>query len=384
MIENLKNPRLFILKGKCEGTRIQVKVDTVRNVGRTSITRHDTLRETYRTGSFFNDTVRKVHSTNNIQFDTLRKINGQEEIYTDTSRKIASLLPVYNHSLYVHSTEGKPIECVIFSSTKLFPYRDKYMHVILDDGTTGYVPLAPVGSEMDSGLRYTMDNGEVWQVCSDVVYNIFDTFLVERNYFINTLSVDYVYRAFRAIFGGHVTQQGNNIYLKTPLYTCGVSKLFMIGVDLRITWIEENETNWNKGITLTTYNNGVCDTSFGGEDKYKANAMLVKLEPRKKYRITYNDSCKWTSYQSDERVRGCFILGRDVENLPEKSASYDPLINTDSYCTLNEEIDVIAHASNDSDEYYFDAWQMKNNWMKYTNSRRFYQYYEAKQFQYTE
>ena len=384
MIENLKNPKLFIVKGKNEGIRVQVNVDTLRVVGRTTITRNDTLRIIYRTDSFYCDTARKIHNMNNIQFDTRRKINRQEELYVDTFRRVKSLLPVYNHSLYVHSKTGKPIECVIFSSTKLFPYKDKYMHVILDNGDTGYVPLAPVGSEMDSGLRYTMDNGEVWQICSNVIYNILDTFLVDRNYFINTLSADYVYRAFRAIFGGHVSRQGKDIYLLTPQFDCGVSKLFMIGVDLRITWIDETETDWSKGVTLTTYNNGVCDTSFGGEEKYKANAMLVKLEPRKKYKITYYDSCKWTSYTPEERVKGCFIIGRDVEALPEESASYESLVQTDSYCTLDEKIDVILHASENTDDYYFDAWQMKNNWLKYTNSRRWYQYYEGKKLKYTE
>jgi hypothetical protein len=321
---------------------------------------------------------------NNICFDTCRKINREEENYFDTYRRVHSVLPVYNHSLFVHSITGKPIECVIFATTKLFPYKDKYMKVILDDGGFGYVPLAPVGSEMDSGMRYTMDNGEVWQICSNVIYNIFDTFLCDDNYFINTLNADYVYRSFKAIFGGHVSRKGKEIYLITPQFDCGVSKIFMIGVNLQISWIDEDQTDFSKGITLTTYNNGVCDTSFGGENKYKANAMLVKLEPRKKYRFTYYDSCKWTSYSPEERVKGCFIIGRDVEKLDEESSSYQLLLDTNSYCCLDESADVILHASSSDDEYYFDMHQMKQNWLDYTNTKHMYNYWEGKKIKLNE
>ena len=179
MIQKISTPKIFIVKGIVEGKRVTQKLDTFRNIGNSRTDRNDTCREIYRTDVFKNDTVRRVHNMNNICFDTTRKINRQEIIYNDTYREVHSNVPVYDHSFYVHSKTGKPIECVIFHNTVYFPYPNKYVKVQLDDnGEFGYLPLAPVGSEYDSGMRYTENDGTVWQICTNVIYNLIKEYFV--------------------------------------------------------------------------------------------------------------------------------------------------------------------------------------------------------------
>ena len=64
--------------------------------------------------------------------------------------------------------------------------------------------------------------------------------------------------------------------------------MFVIGLDIRISWINDGSNDWNNAITLSTHENGLCDTSFGGDNKYKANAMLVKLQAGTRYKIDFN------------------------------------------------------------------------------------------------
>lgn len=382
MMQTVSNPKLFIVRGKNEGIRVTLTFDTCREVGRSNIVKCNTKRHVIRKDINKFDTARLVHNMNNICFDTCRKICADIETVHDTFRRVKSKLPVYDYSFYVHSSTGQPIECVIFHHTDLFPLKDKYIHVKLD-GTNedGYLPLAPVGSEYDSGLRYTADDGTVWQICTNLVYNIIDEYFVRDNYFINTLSLDYMYHAFSAIFAGRVTRGSNCIYLVTPQFECGITKMLMIGIDLRISWTDDGTDNYNKGITLSTYNNGVNDTSYGGDAKYKANAMLVKFEPRRKYKIEFHNSHKTSSYNDEERIRGCFIFGRDIEKLAEESSTYESIING-NYCTCDEITYTVASASEYTDTYYYDTQELKDKILNYPHSTKQYQYYELAHIKY--
>ena len=385
MIQKISTPKIFIVKGIVEGKRVTQKLDTFRNIGNSRTDRNDTCREIYRTDVFKNDTVRRVHNMNNICFDTTRKINRQEIIHNDTYREVHSNVPVYDHSFYVHSKTGKPIECVIFHNTVYFPYPNKYVKVQLDDnGEFGYLPLAPVGSEYDSGMRYTENDGTVWQICTNVIYNLIKEYFVQDNYFINATDYSYLYKAFKAIFGGRVRLTDDGIILKTPQYTCGITKMFMIGLDLRISWNDNDSDDFTNSITLTTFNDGLNDTSYKGDNKHKADAMLVKFEPRKKYKIQFYDNHNGVSYTDEEAVRGCFIFGKDVENMEEKSGSYQTLIDTQSYCTCDESTGFVINANDVENPYYSDMQDMRNQWLNYNHSRKLYNYYDLVHLKYTE
>jgi hypothetical protein len=371
------NPKIFIVKGKNQGIRVTLDFDTNRQVNRSAYLRNDTEREIHRTEVLKNDTARLVHNQRNIQFETLRKINREIGTRNDTLRRVKSNLPVYYHSFYVHAVDGKPIECVIFKNTSLFPFPTKYVKVQLDSNNEyGYLPLAPVGSEYDSGMRYTEDkDGTIWQICSTITYNIFDEYFINDNYFINVKDYDYLYTAMRNIFDSRVEMGEDCIYLTTPQQTCGITKMFMIGLDLRITWTNDGSEDWDNGITLTTHNNGICDTSYDGDNKYKANAMLVKFEPRKKYKIQFYNKYMNISYDVNEVIKGCIIFGRDVEKLPEVSANYSRLINTNEYCTTGDS-GIIVPANNKNYIQFKMLNKMKNSWLNYTNTRRMYDFYD--------
>ena len=385
MIQKIENPKVFIVKGVVEGKRVTQSLCTLREVGRSTSDRNNTLREIYRTDSFKNDTARHVHNMNNICFDTVRKINRNESIYNDTYREVHSNVPVYDHSFFVHSKTGRPIECVIFHNTHYFPYPDKYVKVQLDDnGEFGYLPLAPIGSEYDSGMRYTENSGKVWQICTNVIYNLIDEYFVQDNYFVNTINCEYMYKAFKAIFGGRVQLKDNYIILKTPQNDCGITKMFMIGLDLRISWNDNDSDDFTNSITLTTFNDGLNDTSYQGDNKHKADAMLVKFEPRKKYKIEFFNNHNGVSYTDMESVRGCFIFGRDIENLKEESGSYQKLIDTSSYCTCDIETGFVVNANDIESPYYSDMQDMRNIWLNYNHSRKLYNYYDLVHLKYTQ
>ena len=373
--KSIKSPQIFIVHGKVEGKRVTVDFDTSREVCNSKVSRFDTERYVYRKDSNLFDTSRIVNNMNNIIFDTCRKINRDESYIFDSLRAIKSKLPVHNVSVYIHSNRDKPVECVIFQNTGFFPYKNKYVKVQMDfNGKYGYLPLAPVGSEYDSGLRYEEDNGTIWQICTNVLYNLRHQYFKANNYFINAYDLNYVYNAFKKIFSSRVERDLNCIYLTTPPKDCGITKMFMIGLDLRISFGIDNK-NLNKLVTLSTWHDGYNITSFGGDEKRKANAMLIKFEPRKKYKIEFYQSHGKTSYTNNENVKGVFIMGKDVESLEEKSSSYEKLILTNSYCTCNKITYEVDLAMQPMDLYYDDMKEMKRNWLDYTNSTYMYNYY---------
>jgi len=377
-----KSPYIFIVRGKKEGSRVTVNYDTKRIVNRGDVIRSDTLRHLHREDAIRYDTARLIRNMNNILFDTRRKIDRDETSINDTIRIIKSKLPINNVSVYVHSNRAKPVECVIFQNTGFFPYKDKYVKVQLDhNGKFGYLPLAHVGDEYDSGLRYTEDDGTTWQICTNVIYNLIDHYFKADNLFINASDLNYVYMAFRKLFSSRVTLGNNCIYVMTPPVDCGITKMFMLGLDLRISWCLNNTDDFSKAITLSTYYDGLNDTSFGGDNKRKANAMLVKFEPRKLYKIEFFNKRGKISYNDIDQIKGVFILGRDVERMFEYSASYKLLVDTKSYCTCNELNYEMEDASNMNSKYYDYMIEMKDKWMKYKNSNMVYNYYELKNIQ---
>ena len=112
--------------------------------------------------------------------------------------------------------------------------------------------------------------------------------------------------------------------------------------------------------------------------------MLVKFEPRKKYKIQFYDNHNGVSYTDEEAVRGCFIFGKDVENMEEKSGSYQTLIDTQSYCTCDESTGFVINANDVENPYYSDMQDMRNQWLNYNHSRKLYNYYDLVHLKYTE
>ena len=151
-------------------------------------------------------------------------------------------------------------------------------------------------------------------------------------------SLNYVHHALRKVFNDdHVTKDStkNCIYFKTMMTSCGIHKMFVIGLDCKISWKNNNDKDdWTNTITLTTYNNGLNDTSFTGDEKHKADAMLVEFEQNKLYKIEFSNKHKGISYDATtEPIKNCIIFGKDVEKLLEKSSNYERLLKTQHYFT---------------------------------------------------
>ena len=326
----LKSPYIIIVSGTQKWNIASVSFQTTRDVERSVIVNSDTIRDVHYEHSIDVDTLRYVHNANNLDFDTVRKLNNDISASNDTYRIVVSDNDAEYQSVFVHDLHKAPVECVLFSGTDLFPYPNKYITVIVDaTGQTKYIPLAPIGSSVyDSGMRYTDDNGVEWQACSGIVSDIIHERFIADNYYVNMDSLDYVYDALRKIFDGRITKDQHNIYLHAPSVSSGITKMFMIGLNIKISWMSKN----NK-ITLGTYENGINHTSYGGDEKYKSNAMLIEFEPQYDYTISFTDEYKNEKYNK-EKIKNCLIFGKDIEKLQPQSASYQSLLTTESYSTF--------------------------------------------------
>lgn len=326
----LKSPYIIIVSGTQTGNVTSVSFQTQREIERSVALDGDTIRDIHYEHSINVDTLRYVHNANNLDFDTIRKLNNDTNTNNDTYRIVSSDNDAEYHSAFIHDLHKAPIECVLFSGTDLFPYPDKYITVMIDDTEKiKYIPLVPVGSSVyDSGMRYTDDNGIEWQACSGIVVDIIHERFVADNYYVNMDSFDYVYDALRKIFDGRITKDENNIYLHAPSVSSGITKMFMIGLNIKISWLSKNNR-----ITLGTYENGINHTSYGGDEKYKSNAMLVEFEPQYDYTISFTDEYKHVKYNK-EKIKNCLIFGKDIEKLKSQSESYQSLLNTESYSTF--------------------------------------------------
>ncbi len=147
----------------------------------------------------------------------------------------------------------------------------------------------------------------------------------------------------------------------------------MIGTYLEISWSEDGK-NYT---TYNTYDNGLCSTSYGGDNKHKANAMLVSLEANKVYRFKVLDTYKSIKYNKNELAHACMIFGKDVEKLPNHSSDYTILTQTEKYCMINAE-GFIVEADDPSDNSHRYSSSMIKLWLKYTNSSMKYNYYSTK------
>lgn len=283
-------------------------------------------------------------------------------------------------SLFIYNKDtNSRTECVIFHSYNNFPDNTKCVKVILDDGTNGYLPLSEIGSDYDSGLRYTDDvSGKTYQICSSYVFNIVNEYFINDNYYINIKNYDFLYHALYNIFNSRVQMGTNCVYFTTPQLECGITKMFCIGLNIRITAPNENGS-FENGVTITTYNNGLCDTSYDGDNKLKANALLVKLSPRTMYKIEFDNSYKKISYDDDNIAKNCIIFGKDVEKLSEYSHSYQTLVDTKEYFTTNDAYGMISSIDSSFSTYY-EISAIKNMWLKYNHSTRVYNYYDLTNF----
>lgn len=385
MKQTLGRPKVFIVKIDSDTSAfkyVSQRIDTCRVLSRTIMERYDTRRNVYITNQVDYDTKRDVHNMNNIQFDTSRKINTDVQTDSDTKRFVKSDVPVDGYSFWVNADGHSPVECIIFTNISYFPYPDKFVKVLLDaNGNYGFLPLAPVGSEFDSGFRFTEDDGTVWQICTDVIYDLIDQLFINDNYFINMSSLNYVHHALRKVFNDdHVTKDStkNCIYFKTMMASCGIHKMFVIGLDCKISWKNNNDKDdWTNTITLTTYNNGLNDTSFTGDEKHKADAMLVEFEQNKLYKIEFSNKHKGISYDATtEPIKNCIIFGKDVEKLLEKSSNYERLLKTQHYFTYDDIADDFVDAEPATSSYNKDMNDMKKMWLDHTVTKHHYNYYK--------
>ena len=376
-------PQIFIVKGKNYGKKTTITGDTLREVGVSGKIRNDAERLVELSYENNCDTLRNVKNNGNIQFPVIRKINQKVVCENDLIRVVKSDEQADAFSFYIQADNKKiPVECTIFKYTNLFPFPNKYVKVQIDnDGNFGYLPLVPVGSDYDSSLRYTDNDGKIWQIASSIEYNILDNVFLTDNYFINLLDKERLFYSLKNIFDSRVERENDTIYLNAPPTISGLIKMFVIGLDIRISWINDGSNDWNNAITLSTHENGLCDTSFGGDNKYKANAMLVKLQAGTRYKIDFNNTYGKISYADEDKVKGCLIFGRTVEQLKEKSSTYQSLIDTVEYCTTDKNYNMVL--ANKKEYVEFKTMNlMKQSWLNYTNSKRVYDYYDLVDIKY--
>ena len=77
------------------------------------------------------------------------------------------------------------------------------------------------------------------------------------------------------------------------------------------------------GVELTTYDNGLQTTSFGGDKNWLANAMLIKFNNREKFKIEFANDYHGTSYDSSAIVKNALVFGTVTESLPKQSYSFE-------------------------------------------------------------
>jgi len=274
-------------------------------------------------------------------------------------------------TLHVKNAKNEIYDCVIYDSTDEFPYK-QHINIKLPSGKIGYLVLDDVGNEYDSGLRILDNKSNTYQVCTQYVVDITKKYLTQDNYLINIVDYNYLYTSFKNIFGSKRVQLDKDcIYITTPSIKSGITKMLMIGLNISISFDD---------ITLTTYNNGICNSDYGAANSFCAKTMLVKFEERKQYKIEFADSYSTIHYTSN--IKNGLYLGKDVELLAEKSSTYSNLLKTNSYCLTDPNTGLISNGVTSTDNMYNWVNNSKNLWLAYPKSEQTYNYFELENFKY--
>lgn len=269
---------------------------------------------------------------------------------------------------YVYNSFTKQqIKCNMYENTNGFPLKDAYLTVYDEQNDKKYyVPLNLVGHDFDSSLRCSDIYGNVYQICTGRQSNIVKKYLNNGNYLINcSNNYNYIYKSLVGILGyARVKMYDDYVTFIAPEKSSHITRLFVMGLNIVIS-SNNNDTNFG------TLYNGLNHTSYGGDEHWKGNCMLLKLTPGNTYSIKSFDYGRTMSYKDSDIVKNAIVIGSIVESFPSMSSSYQQLIDSDNWYIYNSDKNLIVKGQNNVYVLYF-----KNHYLKYQNSRREYNYYE--------
>lgn len=267
------------------------------------------------------------------------------------------LVYIYNEFI------DKYIACQAYSSKKHF-IGSKCL-VCEVDKEKYYIPLDKLSDEYDSSLRALINQG-YYQICTSLPINIVNKYFPGGNLLIPLTSYQILYNLLAGMFGTfHVKKSENGVIFKAPTKLSGLTKLFLTGLNLSISY---NDMIWQ-----TTYN-GLSDKLYK-KDNLFSRSMLIKFIPGYEYLISFRNDFNSFHY-SNELVYNFIILGYDVEQLEETSGDYNKLLITDEYYLYDSDKHVINKIGRYAEQNKYITF-MKDNYLRKNNT--LYNYYILQQ-----
>lgn len=267
---------------------------------------------------------------------------------------------------------NKIISCSLYDNYESFPIQQKLIKAQLEDGTFKYFLIDKDKSPFDSGLRY-LSGKNLYQVDSSYLYNIFDVKFSYNNFYVNLLDVPYATALLNNIFDTRVTSSENDIYLVAPKKEFGITKILMIGLNISISYIDSIDDEVDDCFKFSTTLNGWCNYFHPTIERHKMKAMLVKLDPHRKYKINFSDS--FNHFRYNEGIKNCLFFGKDIEKLDETSKSYHNLWHITNFFTMDNHYEY-SYAGDLNSYAYKDLLIMKDQYARYSNNRYIYNYYD--------
>jgi len=264
---------------------------------------------------------------------------------------------------------GKVIKCRLYDSYKFFPIKDVHMSILCDDNKIRYLPLDKLDSDFDSGVRVRDKFGNDFQVCVARQENVLNKFFAHGNLLIPLTNYSDLYAVLAGLFGkAHVSVESDGVYFSPPSKLAGITKFFTIGLNVRYT------TKF--GHQITTYDNGLSKTSFGGDKHWMANSMLIKFHHREKFKIEFDDSYYGTSYTNNAMVKNAIVIGESVEGLKEDCSDYNLLLRSRSWYLYDVSKNrTLSVDNNNAIIRYF-----KQNYLEYPNAIKKYNFYDMQKY----
>jgi hypothetical protein len=208
---------------------------------------------------------------------------------------------------------NKDVEIQAYTSKKYFT--ENYCIAIQVGRNTYYIPLEE-WNEYDSSLRAYID--KTYQVNKSLPANIVNEYFPGGNLLI---PMEDFYNVYSGLLGeDYASIRGNKITIKTPPIISGLTKLFICGLNVTISY---------KNQKYTTYYNGLSNKPYK-KNKLFSNIMVVKLLPGYTYELSYSDTYRTYSY-SNELIKNFILIGYDVELLNEECWNYNSLYYHDNY-----------------------------------------------------
>lgn len=289
--------------------------------------------------------------------------------YTFGGKKTERIYYINFYSEYM----DKMIKCRLYDTPEGFPIKDVHLSVVCDDNKRRYCPLDHVNYDFDSGVRVNDNYGNEYQISVARQENIINRYFPFGNIVIPLTTYDDLYTILTGIFGTARVKLGENkdcIYFTPPSASSGITQFFAIGLNIRI-------TN-HKDATLTTYNNGLNRTSFGGDFHWTANSMLIKMNHRETFKLEFDNSYYGTSYAENAPVKNAIVLGATIEALPRESSSYELLLRNNKWFLYDVRTNYIKVVDNHN--MYIDYFI--KNYLDYPNTKHMYNYYDLQKMRY--